>query len=1155
MPLRLGATLTDSALKTLIREVRSRWRLKNVLKGLAMVLGTGIAVFALSAYGMDYFRFGPASIIVFRVLTYAALAVLAWRYLVRPLRHRVSDERVALYIEEHEPELQGEIVSAVEIEGRGDRPNEPSGSSPLSRRVIERAIEKCVAIDYGRSIERRGLYHAYGLFAGAMAAGLAAIIASPAFLRHAAPLIVFPWTSARAASVYSIDVSPGSITLARGADQQITATLLGFDAEQVEIVTQTGEAGKWERWPMHLDDASGSHLFMLLDLDEQTEYFVEASGVRSVVHRIDVADLPYVDRIDLEYRFPAYTGLSPQRQEDGGDIAALRGTRVLLRITPTIPVSNGRILIEGAEPINLTAEGDSVLSGALRVARSSFYHIELESPEGVLVPASPEYAIDVLSDQPPSVSFSKPGRDTRVSSIEEVFAEARVEDDFGVKALALVYSVNGGAEQSVELYSAARGRQRDLTAGHTFFLEEFELEPGDLVAYFARASDTRDQTASTDMYFLDVRPFGKEYRQADQRGQMGGGGGAGSALSGRQREIIVATFKMVRDRDTYPETEYQENLNTLVQAQRGIRQQVLALVQRMKNRGVVETDSGFRRIIESFPLAAAEMELAEQKLSERKPDEALAPEQRALAHLQRAEAVFREVRVGSGNAGGTGGWDSNAEDLADLFELELDKLRNQYETVQRGERQVTNNLIDETLARLKELARRQEQHNERLRRRARLEGAPGGTPAAQRELAEETEELARRLERLARERSSPELANTARRLKDAAQAMRRSAADGAERGMGEGISALDRLADARRLLEKNQTERIEDGLTDAIRQARRVAELQDKIEDDVQDLRPVGQNTPDQMRRLLERKDQLAGQVADLEGQLDQMARDVSREQREASRKLREAANSIRQTKLKEKIRYSKGIVAGRSPEYAREFEGQISSDIDSLQQRLADAKDAVGQNPEDNLAGALERTRQAVRGLESLEERIRERRLAGQRGQDDQAGRQGQQGSENTEAQGGNGGAGEQSPSGRGAADGAVNDGGALAPGGNGSRLAPGRLSPSDIRQFRREIRERRNDIEGLRRDLRREGVEVADIDEVIQRLRALDSQRVYDDPLEFERLQRLALDGLKQFEYALRREIDGADRERLFLSGSDEVPAGYREMVEEYYRSLSRE
>jgi hypothetical protein len=44
-----------------------------------------------------------------------------------------------------------------------------------------------------------------------------------------------------------------------------------------------------------------------------------------------------------------------------------------------------------------------------------------------------------------------------------------------------------------------------------------------------------------------------------------------------------------------------------------------------------------------------------------------------------------------------------------------------------------------------------------------------------------------------------------------------------------------------------------------------------------------------------------------------------------------------------------------------------------------------------------------------------------------------------------------------------------------------------------------------------------------------------------------------LKMLAYALRREAD-TDRPALQLSGSEELPPGYRAMVEEYYRTLAR-
>src|SRR5690606_792392 len=158
------------------------------------------------------------------------------------------------------------------------------------------------------------------------------------------------------------------------------------------------------------------------------------------------------------------------------------------------------------------------------------------------------------------------------------------------------------------------------------------------------------------IYFMEIRPFGRDYRQADSGGGGGGGGGGGSPeadgqLSQRQRELIAATFNMIRDRENYSEEEFQENLVTLSLAQEKLQEQALTLAPRLANRGVAR-DSAFRTIAQALPLAAAEMAQAAEELRSQRAGDALPPEQRALLQLQRAEAAYREVQVRMGQQGG-----------------------------------------------------------------------------------------------------------------------------------------------------------------------------------------------------------------------------------------------------------------------------------------------------------------------------------------------------------------------------------------------------------------------------------------------------------------------------------------------------------------------
>ena len=60
----------------------------------------------------------------------------------------------------------------------------------------------------------------------------------------------------------------------------------------------------------------------LLAIREQLNRGLEAEGVKSPVYTLRVADVPYVQKMQLEYVFPSYTGLEKETI-DGADVARL----------------------------------------------------------------------------------------------------------------------------------------------------------------------------------------------------------------------------------------------------------------------------------------------------------------------------------------------------------------------------------------------------------------------------------------------------------------------------------------------------------------------------------------------------------------------------------------------------------------------------------------------------------------------------------------------------------------------------------------------------------------------------------------------------------------------------------------------------------------
>jgi hypothetical protein len=88
--------------------------LKLALRGAVIVVAGTLLALMSSAAGLEALKFTAASIITFRVLALLIFGGLVYLGLVKPMRRRVTDSQVALYLEECDPSLQAAILSAVE---------------------------------------------------------------------------------------------------------------------------------------------------------------------------------------------------------------------------------------------------------------------------------------------------------------------------------------------------------------------------------------------------------------------------------------------------------------------------------------------------------------------------------------------------------------------------------------------------------------------------------------------------------------------------------------------------------------------------------------------------------------------------------------------------------------------------------------------------------------------------------------------------------------------------------------------------------------------------------------------------------------------------------------------------------------------------------
>ena len=753
----------QAQLEGYLGEFRRRLRALIIARG-AAVLSIAALLFTLAAVFMGTRQaFANQLMVSARLLLVLLLAGLVIGLLAIPLRALRRSEGVA-DIERRAPDFDGRIET---YHGLANASKDAEQRSPFLGLLAEDTLKIARRIPVALNVRNWEISTPAVLTTLALGALVWFAAFGPDNWRYGVRHLWAGWAISDTLPPQRIVVTPGDGAVRRGGDLEITALAAGFDPVEAEVFALFGDSDTWESAPMDFAAEEGFE-FRFFAVREPLRYYVMSAGVRSPEFEIQVVDLPRVNSIKLTYQYPQWTELETNIEDPGYDIRAVAGTEVEVEIHTDRSLNDAELVVNG-DALTMSAAG-TVATATLEVTEEGEYFVSTLF-NGDPVRLSDTYFIDVVPDNRPAVTVVKPGSDWRASNIEEVSVRIQASDDFGLDRLELHYAVNGGEWQitplDVEgdyalseeiLYLEDLEKLDESTVLDFLSAEEPEtidagLVPGDLISYFAEAFD-RDSSMRTDLYFVEVQPFDRSFSQSTQGGGGGGGGGGGSEeseISQRQKEILVATWNLIREQEdqasVQDEQQIQDNGALLAELQRTLAEQAQTLASRTRARQLTSADEDIRTFVQSLESAAEAMQPAAERLADVEFDEAVPSEQTALQHLLKAEAVFTDIQVAFQQGGGGGGGGGFAgRDLAELFELEMDLDKNQYETesaVSFGSQEEQE--VDEAIAKLQELARRQENLARQTNQRNELTEEERWQ---QEELRRETEELRQELEQL-----------------------------------------------------------------------------------------------------------------------------------------------------------------------------------------------------------------------------------------------------------------------------------------------------------------------------------------------------------------------------------------------------------------------
>lgn len=917
---------------------------------------------ALLLAACAWLAFTPMAAIA--LLGVAILSATFWTW--RQSRQPQLDLRAAArVIEAQHPELQLALQTALEQRA------EAGQFTFLQRRVITRAVEH--ANRHRWTLPRGTTSRWKKAHVLAMTAAFCSLVAVGYF--HRATLS--QPSARRGISRSGLSVTPGNAEVERRSIVVVTARFGDRLPKDVRLIWQTaGDEPRSE--PMAKSLADPVFAFSLPPLEKDATYQIEHDGERSETFTLTVFDLPALVRADATLTYPDYTGLARRTVAETRRVSAVEGTQLRYEFTFNKPVRVAALREANTAQTSLTPLNAEKTRFALdlRIDRSHQFTLRLEDDRGRASRAPEEIRIEALPNKRPVVRLTSPTGDPRVSPIEEAHLRGEARDDFGLLDYGVGYALNDQEPEYVSLKNSAPPSV-EAKFENAFALESRKVEPGQLLTWFAWADDYgpdgKTRRTTSDLHFSEVRPLDEIFREDESGGssssnQNGGGGQEALDLVELQQQISVALWKLIQEPP--PVEKRKDNLNTLTESQRAVRQR---LEQSLADNPSPERAAKAER-------AKGYMQRALDRMSETETNGDPASLRAAWsasqgAYQQLLTLLPKETRVTQSNSrsGRSGGQRGNQRQLN---ELDLKQSENRYETESEAQAMTTPEQREQlqALSKLRELARRQQEVNQRLQE---LQTAL----AAARDEAQR-EEVRRELKRLEEEQR--------RMLADADDLRQRM----------DQLPPGSRTQQAREQLERAREsmrqsgERLERGeVSPALASGARAAEDLEKLKEDFR--RESSSQFSEQLRQARAEARQLAEQQKAAEQKLNQLSRGEGRSlddsaEREALAKTLEEQRAAREKLLNDLRRVAEDSETSEPGLHRRVYDvvrqhgqsdsgAQLQAGAEMLRHGFVpQAEDAVkGAGRElQQLRNEVERAADSVLGSDTEELRFAQREL-----------------------------------------------------------------------------------------------------------------------------------------------------------------------------------
>ncbi|MHC4323281.1 MAG: SUR7/PalI family protein [Planctomycetota bacterium] len=529
-----------NALVTRVGKVR-RWLVALAILRVAALCLIFITIFTGFYAWLDHrLNFDEVARITAFILLVAGLAFLLHR-LTKLLLGHISCSVTANYIE-NKRSFNQQLVTAIEYyENKQDYPY----SKALAEQLVLEVDKESVEFEFDTTVEK---WQGYAL--GAVI--LLGLVAASFYVRD--NYVYFSSYFARLTRPLAT-VEPLSSTHLESITKDIVAepdAPVRFAAEIKGRMPQSGKLVLTEIKPDKADDSQEQKLQEMQiqpDLNkgktaqfEATKSFSEPGKFRyrfetdsttTEWHKLNISQVPGIEsmtaKVTVPRRPPRRKWVKPYTEQiRSNTLEVIPGSSVTLSVKATDKLS--KIIATGPDGKTVTRQlnGAEEFTFHFNADKNGSAKFSLVNEQGLANDNIPDLQVIAKTDEPPKFKLVSPDGDYLATNVASIPVTFEVTDDFGLNSVKMCLEIHGRQPKEIMVPVEEGIRSKEFT--HTVELEEYELTIGDSVLFYAGAADIdtgseeANRTSSSDVYFIEIRPYRQNWAPMPGGGESNAGG-------------------------------------------------------------------------------------------------------------------------------------------------------------------------------------------------------------------------------------------------------------------------------------------------------------------------------------------------------------------------------------------------------------------------------------------------------------------------------------------------------------------------------------------------------------------------------------------------------------------------------------------------------